>query len=110
MLVATLSAESCITINLLHVSSDACTLKRICCAENQWHWTEIESGGRGKSVDPLEIRTADMQQELLIEVRSGQGVVAAGALSASELWKVPALIHIARLRHQRPASRARPAV
>ena len=57
--------------------------------ENQWHWTEVEATGRGKGVDPLEMRTADMQEELLIEVRSSQGVIAAGALSASELWKVP---------------------
>lgn len=51
----------------------------------------METGGRGKGVDPLEIRTADMTEELLIEVRNSQGVIASGALSASELWKVPHL-------------------
>ena len=50
--------------------------------------------GRGKSVEPLEIRTADMQQELLLEVRSSHGIVAAGALSASELWKVRVFTHV----------------
>lgn len=48
----------------------------------------MEAGGRGRGVEPLEIRADEMQEELLIEVRNSQGVVAAGALSASELWKV----------------------
>lgn len=56
----------------------------------------MESQGRGKNVEPLEIRSADIQEELLVEVRSSQGVVASGALSASELWKVAPMANLLR--------------
>ncbi|KAK9805114.1 hypothetical protein WJX73_010312 [Symbiochloris irregularis] len=54
----------------------------------QWHFTEVENTGRGKVVDPLEVRTADMHHELVLEIRNAQGVLASGTLSASDLWKV----------------------